>query len=132
MYNFKNLLKVYSTKKEEVFDESIGAFREKHQIKITNLETKVSKYFTFTTQVIDYIESEEKVLEDALYCVFQDYKAYDFFEDVEEFCWNFGYELEEGTKIHKATKKNWEKFQELLDEEDEIILAIEEHYEGGY
>ena len=47
---------VNSLRKVIVYDENCRAYREKHTIKISN--GKINKYFTYTTEVINFIDRE--------------------------------------------------------------------------
>ena len=124
-FNFENLT-VKSTRKEEIYDSICKAYREKHQIKITNHDKKISKYFTYTTEVISYID-RSNLLKNALYCIFTDYNNY--IDNVEDFAHEFGYDdYKEAKKIFNKLTKNNERFSLLIDEE--LYNKLEKYFEN--
>lgn len=127
MYNFYNELKVYSTKRELVYDKKIGNYREKHVIKVVNPSTKVSKYFTFTSQCVDYISDGDNLLKDALHCIYSDYCSHYYHNDVLDFIENFGYDHKEGIKVYKAIERSSERFEQLIN--DNILELLEKEFE---
>ena len=98
MFNIANL-EVKSIRKTEVYDEKCKAYREKHTIKITNSDKKC-KYFTYTTEVIGYID-RENLLKNAMYCLFMDYGVLSYCRNEEDFIAEFGYDEKTGRKMYK-------------------------------
>ncbi len=117
-------LKVNSLRKEIIAD---GRYeREKHVIKISN--GKINKYFTYTTQVIQYI-NREKLLSDALWCIYQDYLVYERSINLKDFITEYGYEYKEGKKVYSKLEKSYERFNELVDAETlELLEKVYEEY----
>lgn len=119
-YEISNL-KVSSVKHETVYDEKVHDYREKHTIKIDNKKT--SKYFTYTTEVIGLIDYNN-LTKNAMYCLYMDYlTAMEYYED--DFIYAFGYEEKEGKKNYKQLMKNYERLEELFDNDTLNILEKE-------
>lgn len=119
-YEIANL-KVSSVKRETVYDEQVHDYREKHVIKIDN--GKISKYFTYTTEVIGLI-NYDNLTKNAMWCIYQDYlTAMEYYED--DFIYNFGYEEKEGKRIYKQLMKSYERLEELFDNDTLNILETE-------
>ena len=119
-YEIANL-KVSSVRHEEVYDKQVRNYREKHIIKIDNGTT--SKYFTYTTQVIGFI-NYDKLTKKAMYCLYMDYlDGMNYYED--DFVREFGYEEKEGKRIYKQLMKNRERLEELFDNDTLNILEVE-------
>ena len=73
-YQLGNLM-VGSLRSVEVYDKLCKSFREKHTIKISN--GKINKYFTYTTEVIEFID-RKNFYKNVLYCIYQDYLAIEY------------------------------------------------------
>lgn len=120
-------LKVRSRKYDLVYDKDCKAYRQKHQIEISNAEGK-KKYFTYTTQILNFIPTKEKMLENALYCVYSDFLEYEYQCNENTFIDEFGYEEKEGKRIWNLIEKSHNRFNELLDKN--TLSDLEEHYEN--
>ena len=119
-YEIANL-KVTSVRRERVYDEQVHNYREKHIIKIDN--GKTSKYFTYTTEVIGFI-NYDNLTKNAMWCLYQDYlSAIEYYED--DFVYAFGYEEKEGKKVYKQLMKAYERLEELFDNDTLNILEKE-------
>ena len=125
MFNIANL-EVKSVRKTEVYDEKCKAYREKHTIKDTNSD-KISKYFTYTTEVIGYID-RENLLKNAMYCLFMDYGTYSYCRNEEDFIEEFGYDEKTGRKMYKRLTSEVNRLNELFDENTYNVL--EKTYEN--
>lgn len=122
-YEITNL-KVSSIRHEKIYDKKAKDFREKHIIKVSN--NKISKYFTYTTQVIGFI-NYDNLTKDAMYCLYMDY-----LDGMVNYCENdfinsFGYErnIKEGKKVYKQLMKNYNRLEELFDNDTLNILKSE-------
>ena len=114
-------LKVNSVKRETVYDEKTHDYREKHVIRVNN--GKTSKYFTYTTEVIGFIDYNN-LTKNAMYCLYMDYlTAVEYYED--DFIYNFGYEEKEGKKIYRQLMKQYKRLEELFDNNTLNILEKE-------
>ena len=119
-YEVSNL-KVSSVKRETVYDEKTHDYREKHVIRVNN--DKTSKYFTYTTEVIGFIDYDN-LTKNAMYCLYMDYlTAMEYYED--DFIYAFGYEEKEGKKIYRRLMKQYERLEELFDNNTLNILEKE-------
>lgn len=126
MFNIANL-EVKSIRVTEVYDEKCRAFREKHTIKVTNSDKK-SKYFTYTTEVIGFID-KENLLKNAMYCLFMDYQAYSYCRTESEFVEEFGYDEKNGKRIYRRLSSEFDRLNELFDEKTyEILEKTYENY----
>lgn len=119
-YEIANL-KVSSVRHERVYDEQVHNFREKHTIKVSN--NKISKYFTYTTEVIGLI-NYDNLTKNAMWCLYMDYlSAIEYYED--DFIYEFGYEEKEGKRIYKQLMKQYKRLEELIDNDTLNILEKE-------
>ena len=119
-YEIANL-KVSSVKHERVYDEQVHDYREKHTIKIDN--GTISKYFTYTTEVIGLI-NYNNLTKNAMWCLYQDYlSAIEYYED--DFIYAFGYEEKEGKRIYKQLMKQYKRLEELFNNDTLNILEKE-------
>ena len=119
-YEIANL-KVSSVRHEKIYDEQVHNYREKHVIKIDN--GTISKYFTYTTEVIGLI-NYDNLTKNAMWCFYQDYlSAIEYYED--DFIYAFGYEEKEGKKVYKQLMKEYERLEELFDNDTLNILEKE-------
>ena len=126
MFNIANL-EVKSIRMAEVYDEKCRSYREKHTIKVTNSDKK-SKYFTYTTEVIGYID-RENLLKNAMYCLFMDYQTCTYCGSVEDFVEEFGYDEKTGRKIYRQSVSEFDRLNELFDEKTyEILEKTYENY----
>ena len=126
MFNIANL-EVKSIRMAEVYDEKCRSYREKHTIKVTNSDKK-SKYFTYTTEVIGYID-RENLLKNAMYCLFMDYQTCTYCGSVEDFVEEFGYDEKTGRKIYRQLVSEFDRLNELFDEKTyEILEKTYENY----
>lgn len=125
MFNIANL-EVKSIRVTEVYDEKCKSFREKHTIKVTNSDKK-SKYFTYTTEVIGFID-KENLLKNAMYCLFMDYQTYSCCRTEEEFVEEFGYDEKTGKKIYRQLASEFDRLNELFDEK--TYDTLEKTYEN--
>lgn len=126
MFNIANL-EVKSIRVTEVYDEKCRSYREKHTIKITNSDKK-SKYFTYTTEVIKYID-RENLLKNAMYCLFMDYQTYSYCRSESEFVEEFGYDEKNGKRIYRRLSSEFDRLNELFDEKTyEILEKTYENY----
>lgn len=125
MFNIANL-EVRSIRVTEVYDEKCRSYREKHTIKVTNSDKK-SKYFTYTTEVIGYID-RKNLLKNAMYCLFMDYQTCTYCRSEEEFVEEFGYDEKTGRKIYKQLVSEFDRLNELFDENTYDVL--EKTYEN--
>lgn len=126
MFNIANL-EVKSIRVTEVYDEKCRSYREKHTIKITNSDKK-SKYFTYTTEVIKYID-RENLLKNAMYCLFMDYQTYSYCRTESEFVEEFGYDEKNGKRIYRQLSSEFDRLNELFDEKTyEILEKTYENY----
>lgn len=126
MFNIANL-EVRSIRATEVYDEKCRSFREKHTIKVTNSDKK-SKYFTYTTEVIKYI-NRENLLKNAMYCLFMDYQAYSCCRSEADFVEEFGYDEKTGRKVYRQLASEFDRLNELFDEKTyEILEKTYENY----
>lgn len=125
MFNIANL-EVKSIRKTEVYDEKCRSYREKHTIKITNSDKK-SKYFTYTTEVIGYID-RKNLLKNAMYCLFMDYQTCTYCGSVEDFVEEFGYDEKTGRKVYRQLVSEFDRLNELFDENTYDVL--EKTYEN--
>ena len=112
-------LEVSSLKSVEVYDECCKAYREKHTIKISN--GKINKYFTYTTEVIKFID-RKNFYKNVLYCIYQDYLSIECNNNEEDFINEYGYEDKEGRKIYKACLREHDRFDQLIDSDTLEIL----------
>ena len=112
-------LTVSSLKSVEVYDEYCGDYREKHTIKISN--GKINKYFTYTTEVIKFID-RKNFYKNVLYCIYQDYLSIECNNNEEDFINEYGYEDKEGRKIYKACLREHDRFDQLIDSDTLEIL----------
>ena len=119
-YEIANL-KVSSVKHEEVYDKQVRNYRQKHTIKIDNGTT--SKYFTYTTEVIGYI-NYDNLTKNAMWCLYMDYLSAMNYEEY-DFIYEFGYEEKEGKRIYKQLMKQYKRLEELFDNETLNILEKE-------
>ena len=125
MFNIANL-EVKSIRKTEVYDEKCKAYREKHTIKITNSDKKC-KYFTYTTEVIGYI-NRENLLNNVMYWLFLDYRTVFYCRNEEDFISEFGYDEKTGRKIYRQLISEFDRLNELFDENTYDVL--EKTYEN--
>ena len=125
MFNIANL-EVKSIRKTEVYDEKCKADREKHTIKITN-SGKKCKYFTYTTEVIGYI-NRENLLNNVMYWLFLDYRTVFYCRNEEDFIFEFGYDEKTGRKIYRQLISEFDRLNELFDENTYDVL--EKTYEN--
>ena len=112
-------LTVSSLKSVEVYDECCNGYREKHTIKISN--GKINKYFTYTTEVINFID-RENFYKNVLYCIYQDYLSIEYNNSEKNFIEEYGYEDKEGRKIYKACLREHDRFDQLIDSDTLEIL----------
>ena len=112
-------LTVSSLRSVEVYDEYCKDYREKHTIKISN--GKINKYFTYTTEVIKFID-RKNFYKNVLYSIYSDYLAIENNNDVMSFIEEYGYTYEEGKKIYKACLREHDRFAQLIDTDDLEIL----------
>ena len=117
-YQLGNLI-VSSLRTVEVYDEHCRDYREKHTIKISN--GKINKYFTYTTEVINFID-RENFYKNVLYCIYQDYLSIEYHDNEKDFIEEYGYEDEEGRKIYKACLREHDRFDQLIDSDTLEIL----------
>ena len=117
-YQLGNLI-VSSVRSIEVYDKLCKGFREKHTIKITN--GKINKYFTYTTEVIEFID-RKNFYKNVLYCIYQDYLAIEYNDNEKDFIEQYGYEDKEGRKIYKACLRSHDRFDQLIDSDTLEIL----------
>ena len=121
-YEIANL-KVSSIRHKEVYDKQVRNYREKHIIKIDN--GIISKYFTYTTAVVEYI-NYDNLTKKAMWCLYRDYlSAIEYCED--DFIYAFGYEEKEGKKVYKQLMKEYERLEELFD--DDTLNILEKEFE---
>ena len=120
MFNIANL-EVKSIRKTEVYDEKCKAYREKHTIKITNSDKKC-KYFTYTTEVIGYI-NRENLLNNVMYWLFLDYRTVFYCRNEEDFISEFGYDEKTGRKIYRQLISEFDRLNELFDKNTYDVLA---------
>ena len=125
MFNIANL-EVKSIRKTEIYDEKCKAYREKHTIKITNSDKKC-KYFTYTTEVIGYI-NRENLLNNVMYWLFLDYRTVFYCRNEEDFISEFGYDEKTGRKIYRQLISEFDRLNELFDENTYDVL--EKTYEN--
>ena len=125
MFNIANL-EVKTIRKTEVYDEECKAYREKHTIKITNSDKKC-KYFTYTTEVIGYI-NRENLLNNVMYWLFLDYRTVFYCRNEEDFISEFGYDEKTGRKIYRQLISEFDRLNELFDENTYDVL--EKTYEN--
>ena len=125
MFNIANL-EVRSIRMTEVYDEKCRSYREKHTIKVTNSDKK-SKYFTYTTEVIGFID-RENLLKNAMYCLFMDYGVFSYCRNEEDFIAEFGYDEKTGRKIYRQLVSEFDRLNELFDENTYDVL--EKTYEN--
>ena len=119
-YEIANL-KVSSVRHERVYDEQVHNYREKHIIKIDN--GTISKYFTYTTEVIGLI-NYDNLTKNAMWCLYMDYLSAMNYEEY-DFIYEFGYEEKEGKKIYKQLIKQYKRLEELFDNDTLNILDTE-------
>ena len=112
-------LEVSSLKSVKVYDEYCKDYREKHTIKISN--GKINKYFTYTTEVIKFID-RKNFYKNVLYCIYQDYLSIEYNNNEEDFINEYGYEDKEGKKIYKACLREHDRFDQLIDSDTLEIL----------
>ena len=112
-------LMVSSLRSVVVYDKLCKSFREKHTIKISN--GKINKYFTYTTEVIEFID-RKNFYKNVLYCIYQDYLAIEYNNNEKDFIEQYGYEDEEGRKIYKACLRSHDRFDQLIDSDTLEIL----------
>ena len=112
-------LEVSSLRSTEVYDERCKGYREKHTIKISN--EKINKYFTYTTEVIKFID-RKNFYKNVLYCIYQDYLSIECNNNEEDFINEYGYEDKEGRKIYKACLREHDRFAQLIDSDTLEIL----------
>ena len=112
-------LEVSSLRSTEVYDERCKGYREKHTIKISN--EKINKYFTYTTEVIKFID-RKNFYKNVLYCIYQDYLSIECNNNEEDFINEYGYEDKEGRKIYKACLREHDRFDQLIDSDTLEIL----------
>ncbi len=117
-YQFENLT-VNSLRKVNVYDKNCRGYREKHTIKISN--GKINKYFTYTTEIIDFID-RKNFYKNVLYCIYQDYLSIECNNNEEDFINEYGYEDKEGKKIYKACLKEHDRFAQLINSDTLEIL----------
>ena len=117
-YQLENLT-VNSLRKVNVYDENCRGYREKHTIKISN--GKINKYFTYTTEIIDFID-RKNFYKNVLYCIYQDYLSIECNNNEEDFINEYGYEDKEGKKIYKACLREHDRFDQLIDSDTLEIL----------
>ena len=122
-YEIANL-KVSSVRHEKIYEEQVHDYREKHTIKVSNKQT--SKYFTYITEVIGYI-NYDNLTKDAMWCLYMDY-----LDGMVNYCENdfinsFGYEgnIKEGKKVYKQLMKYYKRLEELFDDDTLNILEKE-------
>mgnify|MGYP003425602825 FL=1 len=115
-------LKVNSMRHEIVADGKYN--REKHIIRVSN--GKINKYFTYTTEVVEYI-NRENLLKNALWCIYMDYMAYENHPSLEEVVDEYGYNYKDARRVFNSLKKSHERFTELLD--DGTLELLEEVYQ---
>ena len=112
-------LEVSSLRSIEVYDERCKGYREKHTIKISN--GKINKYFTYTTEVIGFID-RKNFYKNVLYSIYSDYLAIENNNNEMSFIEEYGYTYEEGKKIYKACLREHDRFAQLIDTDDLEIL----------
>ena len=112
-------LEVNSLRSVKVYDECCKDYREKHTIKISN--GKINKYFTYTTEVIKFID-RKNFYKNVLYCIYQDYLSIECNNNEEDFINEYGYEDKEGRKIYKACLREHDRFAQLIDSDTLEIL----------
>ena len=117
-YQFENLT-VNSLRKVNVYDKNCRGYREKHTIKISN--GKINKYFTYTTEIIDFID-RKNFYKNVLYCIYQDYLSIECNNNEEDFINEYGYEDKEGKKIYRACLREHDRFDQLIDSDTLEIL----------
>ena len=117
-YQLGNLT-VSSLRSEEVYDERCKGYREKHTIKISN--GKINKYFTYTTEVIKFID-RKNFYKNVLYSIYSDYLAIECNNNEKDFIREYGYEDKEGKKIYKACLKEHDRFAQLINSDTLEIL----------
>lgn len=105
-------LEVSSLRSVKVYDEYCKDYREKHTIKISN--GKINKYFTYTTEVIKFID-RKNFYKNVLYCIYQDYLSIECNNNEEDFIKEYGYEDKEGKKIYKVCLREHDRFAQLID-----------------
>ena len=126
MFNIANL-EIKSIRKTEIYDEKCKAYREKHTIKITNSDKKC-KYFTYTTEVIGYI-NRENLLKNVMYWLFLDYRTVFYCRNEEDFISEFGYDEKTGRKIYRQLISEFDRLNELFDENTyEVLEKTYENY----
>ena len=124
-YQLGNLI-VSSLRSVEVYDEHCRDYREKHTIKISN--GKINKYFTYTTEVINFID-RENFYKNVLYCIYQDYLSIEYNNNEESFINEYGYEDKEGKKIYKACLREYDRFCQVVDSDTlEMMQEVFEEY----
>ena len=114
-----NNLTVSSLRSVEVYDKFFKGYRQKHTIKISN--GKINKYFTYTTEVIKFID-RKNFYKNVLYCIYQDYLSIEYNNNEEDFINEYGYEDKEGKKIYKACLREHDRFDQLIDSDTLEIL----------
>ena len=114
-----NNLTVSSLRSTEVYDKFCKGYRQKHTIKISN--GKINKYFTYTTEVIKFID-RKNFYKNVLYCIYNDYLAIENNNNEEDFINEYGYEDKEGRKIYKACLREHDRFDQLIDSDTLEIL----------
>ena len=102
-----------------VYDSPCKCYREKHTIKISN--GKINKYFTYTTEVIKFID-RKNFYKNVLYCIYQDYLSIECNNNEEDFINEYGYEDKEGKKIYRACLREHDRFDQLIDSDTLEIL----------
>ena len=122
-------LEVSSLRSTEVYDERCKGYREKHTIKISN--GKINKYFTYTTEVIGFID-RKNFYKNVLYSIYSDYLAIENNNNemsfIEEYGYN-GYTYEEGKKIYKACLREHDRFAQLINSDTlEILDEVFDEY----
>ena len=127
-YEIANL-KVSSIRHEKIYDKKANDFREKHTIKIDN--GTISKYFTYTTEVIGLIDYD-KLTENAMWCIYEDYSTANYLLlsecDENDFVREFEYEEKEGKKIYKQLINQHNRLEELFD--NNTLNMLENEFEG--
>ena len=112
-------LEVSSLRSTEVYDEYCKDYREKHTIKISN--GKINKYFTYTTEVIKFID-RKNFYKNVLYGIYQDYLSIEYNNNEEDFINEYGYKDKEGKKIYKACLREHDRFDQLINSDTLEIL----------
>ena len=124
-YEIANL-KVSSVKHEKIYDKQAKDFREKHTIKIDN--GAISKYFTYTTEVIGLI-NYDNLTKNAMWCIYEDYSTANYLLltkcNEDDFVREFEYEEKEGKRIYKQLMKQYKRLEELFNNDTLNILEKE-------